>query len=142
MASGNKSVRRVMDAYRSSGSTDAVDLLDERSIGWRAFARGRGVPEEDLGGVHAATMRYSDQVRDINRPGKMRLEVVLEHGRGRIRLYPDAQPIYESEGHNLAGAHSPGQLMGVQGREATLDCIGQKEPRRLLSIAARLLVCL
>ena len=82
-------IRAKMQEYRVSQVTDPLDLHGS-DIDWRAFGSSRGMTQAELETIAEATLEYNKNVRDPNRPGLQRLEIVLKSDDTIFRLYPGA----------------------------------------------------
>ena len=83
-------IRAKMQGYRASGATDPLNVWHGREIDWRAFGLTKGMTQAEVDSIQEATLQYNMDVRDPNRQGLQRLEILLKNDVAIFRLYPGA----------------------------------------------------
>jgi hypothetical protein len=133
-------VRNFMDAYRVSRSRDPVVITDQIDV--RSWVLTSFQPVKfDFNDVVRTVMRYRPDVLDTNRPGFLRLEILLEMAdASRWRLYPQAIPIQEWP-HQIAALEGPAESRAaVFGRwhemvaAAAIDRLGHRKAEQWLPL--------
>ena len=133
-------VRNFMDAYRDSRSRDPVVITDQIDV--RSWVPTSFQPVKfDFNDVVRTVMRYRPDVLDTNRPGILRLEILLEMAdASRWRLYPQAIPIQEWP-HQIAALEGPAESRAaVFGRwhemvaAAAIDRLGHRKAEQWLPL--------
>lgn len=125
-----------MDRHRAAGSAQRVTELRQglNVAKWISTSFHDHAENIDVSQATDVYMDYNPNVKDPNRPGFHRLEiVVVKPDGGRWRLYPQAVPIYEAPERARAiqgPADSRAQVLGRQteiNSTPELDGIGSRE---------------